>query len=91
MGDGDDGEGELEIKNNTKNVFYEVHSHQSSRSSLKFVIYFPVVKLEDQYERKPSRIKIAVILNIIQKAVDPPPPGFEHYGAIFLMDFLKSA
>ena len=66
MGDGDDGEGELEIKNNTKNVFYEVHSHQSSRSSLKFVIYFPVVKLEDQYERKPSHIKIAVILNIIQ-------------------------
>ena len=70
----DDGDGILEIKNNTKNVVYEAHSHQSSRRSLKFVIYFPVVKLEDQYERKPYHIKSAVIFNIIKKPSPPPSP-----------------
>ena len=40
----------------------------------------------------PSPTKSVVFLNIVQKAVDPSHPlRFEHYGAIFLMDFLKSA
>ena len=64
----DDGCGALEIKKNAKNIVSEVRSVQSSRRSLKFVIYFPVLKSENQYERKPSRTKSIVIMDIVQIA-----------------------